>query len=288
MGVSDMQTKTWSICCIFWLITTFMPGNGWAWNMIGHKVIAEIAYRHLTPTVQQRVMNDLRLLTPYYRSSQFFSSAAAWADQIKFHDVHAYDAWHYIDLPSNLSPSKGFAQVDRHNVVWAIGQSAQVVGSHHSTPFEKALFLHFLIHFVGDIHQPLHCISLVSQQFPSGDKGGNLFYIRGVDSDNLHHYWDQGAGILVHLKRYRQIEAFATDIEADYPRRLFVRELAETDPKAWALASYQQAKENVYVSLVEGQITRKYQERAQKLSRQQIALAGYRLALMLNALYDER
>ena len=64
--------------------------------------------------------------------------------------------------------------------------------------FEKSLLFRYLIHVLGDIHQPLHASSLINEQFPDGDLGGNSFKIKFRDNiENLHKLFDSGADILV-------------------------------------------------------------------------------------------
>lgn len=60
--------------------------------------------------------------------------------------------------------------------------------------FEKSLLMRYLIHVLGDIHQPLHASTLVNEQFPNGDQGGNLFLIKYSENiENLHKLFDSGA-----------------------------------------------------------------------------------------------
>lgn len=84
---------------------------------------------------------------------------------------------------------------DSNNVAWAIDHAMGVLNSTKSSPLNKAIQLRFLIHFVGDVHQPLHIINGFSKQFPSpvGDMGGNLYIIHGVGINDLHGFYDSGA-----------------------------------------------------------------------------------------------
>lgn len=60
---------------------------------------------------------------------------------------------------------------------------------------ERALFARYLVHLVGDIHQPLHSVSLFNHTFPNGDRGGNLLKLKILNgtTENLHSFWDAGA-----------------------------------------------------------------------------------------------
>jgi hypothetical protein len=77
-----------------------------------------------------------------------------------------------------------------------VNNAIKVLSSNvNKTTAEKALFSRYLIHVVGDIHQPLHSVSLYNQTFPSGDRGGNSLKITLMNgtSQNLHSFWDSGA-----------------------------------------------------------------------------------------------
>lgn len=81
-------------------------------------------------------------------------------------------------------------------VPWAIGLTAATLGNSASTDLDRARALRFLVHFAGDIHQPLHAAEMYSAAFPDGDLGGNYFKVSvpGFPSiTNLHYYWDGGA-----------------------------------------------------------------------------------------------
>lgn len=64
----------------------------------------------------------------------------------------------------------------------------------NKTTAERALFARYLVHVVGDIHQPLHSVALYNATFPNGDRGGNSLHIKLLNgsAQNLHSYWDAG------------------------------------------------------------------------------------------------
>jgi hypothetical protein len=112
--------------------------------------------------------------------------------------VHQYDDLHFINLPYVTSPIQ--AQIDAistsDNVVWAINQAKTVLSAQDSSTLDKSLQLRFLIHFVGDIHQPLHIATQYGARFtlPGGDQGGNDYIIQGTFVSELHAFMDSGAG----------------------------------------------------------------------------------------------
>jgi S1/P1 Nuclease len=112
--------------------------------------------------------------------------------------VEQFSDWHFMDQPYIVGPVQVLVNsiLKDDNVVWAIQQAIITLSTANSTILDKALQLRFLIHFLGDIHQPLHMITQFSPQFPPpvGDQGGNLYPIQGSFVDFLHPYIDSGAG----------------------------------------------------------------------------------------------
>lgn len=64
------------------------------------------------------------------------------------------------------------------------------------------MLFRFLVHLVGDIHQPLHSVSLWNHQFPNGDQGGNRFIVSFQNMTNLHAVWDSGIEIFFFYFHY--------------------------------------------------------------------------------------
>lgn len=263
----------------------------WGWSITGHEVVALIAYQHLDGPTKQQVDHLTRLMfgsrSPEYR----FLLAAAWPDMIKRQDVTAFNQWHFISLPYVIdnTPAK---PPSLQNVVWAVGQSVQVLSSDKSRSMEKAWFLNFLTHFVGDIHQPLHAATLYSEQFPESDLGGNLYRIQSPLARNLHAFWDKGAGLFVNEDnsyfRLDEIKALAYDIMQQYPQSYFGEKIKDLDPNIWARNSYELAKTRVYQIGYNSIPTDQYVKTAQTVVKQQTALAAYRLAYLLNSIFSDK
>ena len=189
----------------------------------GHMVVAQIAYNHLDPSVKAKC--DALIAVPLTyggNSTSNFVTAACWADDYK--SQLGTGIWHYINLPfsldgtstNNLAPSA-------FDVVQAINLSIATLLNSGAAQTEQAPSLRYLIHFVGDIQQPLHCADAFFASEPNGDEGGNAFAIQGSWS-NLHSLWDAGGGYLTDsVSRPLNSSAKTTlsnkvaAIEADYP-----------------------------------------------------------------------
>ena len=117
--------------------------------------------------------------------------AAYWPDAIRPLGFYVFAPWHYIDIPlvrdedgANITPPP---VPTTNNVVWAIEQGVRVLRTVDASAAEKSAALRFVLHFVGDVHQPLHAASLYSAMFPNGDYGGNSFHLTGSSHwSNLH------------------------------------------------------------------------------------------------------
>lgn len=260
-----------------------------AWNNAGHRIIAQIAYDQLTPAAKEKVDALTNILFHSKYPDARFLRAATWPDRIRSQTT-AYNAWHYIDLPyaqDNIQPTS----LNSYNVVWAIQRAENIVSDSSNSPQRRAKYLSFLIHFVGDIHQPLHCVTLYSNQFPNGDKGGNDFPIDSSVSKNLHWFWDEGLGMLTspqgHYQfHYDQVQQIAKQWMAEYPQSFFGAKLQETSLMQWAQEERQIAIHDVYTLQPNIAPSTQYRQHGQTIVKQQIVLAGDRLALILNKIVN--
>lgn len=131
--------------------------------------------------------------------SNGFIESACWADDLidYGHSKFTFN-WHFIDRPYNAD---GFLQIPlphAENGVYALEQAVYTLKSFNYTvaPYETSTMLRYLIHIVGDLHQPLHSMSRYTEKYPNGDEGGNLVpinYLYGID--NLHKLWDSAVGL---------------------------------------------------------------------------------------------
>jgi len=275
---------------LFFIVTTIILIAGaftstglFAWNQVGHKVVAQIAYDNLTPATKKEMNQLTQIVSSYYPYEKQFIDSAIWADSIIYRgDVTAFNQWHYVNIPINRD-GKHKKYYSKTNVIWAINQAKQVLFSKKANNFEKSLFLRFLIHFVGDIHQPLHAASLYSRRFPKGDRGGNLYIVHYKGKRNLHQVWDQC--FTMTNKKYpddKAIKKLARQLENQYAKKYFEQQLKQTSPALWAKESHQIAKDFVYQTPYQGKFSRKYLQTGKKICQQRIVLAGYRLAELLN------
>ena len=146
------------------------------WGKIGHKVVGEIAERKLNPEVKNIVNNLL--------NGESMSAASTWADEIKSDpNYKKYSPWHYVNMPldSEYDISKKNPKGD---IVFALKKCIEILKDPNSRQKEQSFYLKFLIHLVGDIHQPLH-----TGRFE--DRGGNDIKLTFLGKQtNFHIIWD--------------------------------------------------------------------------------------------------
>jgi S1/P1 Nuclease len=263
-----------------------------AWNAEGHMVTAQIAYDHLTPMAKARC--DALIAVPLTFSStgtSNFVTAAAWADDFKTQLGTAI--WHYIDIPISLDgTSTSGVAADSFDVVRAINLCITNLQDAAASESNRAVSLRYLVHFVGDIEQPLHCSTGVTASMPGGDAGGNDFSITG-QWDNLHSLWDAGGGFLTDsISRplttagSNTLNAKVMTVEAAYPYDYGTNLGAIPDPMTWALESWNLARTNAYVNITRSAApSTTYLNTTMATTEQRMATGGHRLADLLNTLF---
>lgn len=278
------------------LLGCVLPHYLQAWNATGHMVVAEIARQHIRPEVREDAERYLQVFNKFYPDTSSFITAACWADELRDHGLSAFSQWHYVVLP--YDPQNFLTQEDlkviaasmkNNNVMWAIRECVDTLQDDGAGPFEIGFMLRFLLHFVADIHQPMHCTTLYSAAFPEGDTGGNLFKLN-VPQKNLHKYWDFGADLLPMLEMplndsgYETVQQLAKEFQTAFP---IDKATANLEPRiaTWASESYQTAIEVCY-NIKEGSTpNQEYIDKAHQVTMERITLAGYRLAYLLDQLF---
>jgi hypothetical protein len=248
-----------------------------AWGPDGHRIVARIALAHLTPQARQQV--DWVLAG----DPQDFVEAANWADRVRPDRPETYN-WHFVDVPHGISqydPARDCPETDSGDcVLAAIERGRRTLADASADRARRAEALKYLIHFVGDLHQPLHAIT-------NNDRGGNDVRVDlgGDEPSNLHAVWDRA----ILARRGLTDDAYA---------RLLLEELARTpmaagpvDPVAWALESHARAERYVYQypefvlntpPPAPIRLSEDYWRRAAPVVDECLKLAGLRLAALLN------
>ncbi|MCX6348298.1 MAG: S1/P1 nuclease [Candidatus Aureabacteria bacterium] len=251
------------------------PSFPWGWDQ--HKVVAEIAEENLTPPAKQGVA---ALLGPQAK----LSDVAIWADEIKDERPDTAPC-HYINYPLELlEPKYDVRQTEDGNIVSAIEAQIAILKDREASLSARREALKFLVHFVGDIHQPLHCGC-------AADRGGNKVALLWKGKVmNLHSFWD----VAVLPKEERDILIWAARFQKELTPASRLA-LMQGGPYDWMVESRRILKDFCYPRLRrfypfpsqrkiltydEGDLPA-----AQKLAREQLLKAGLRLAAALNNIF---
>jgi hypothetical protein len=276
------------LCYLF----TF-PMFGW-WET-GHRVVARIAAAYLKPATRTRVAQILGVRDTPDSVANAMAAASVWPDEVK--EQAKAGEWHYIDLALQDSKKDIEKRCPENNCITArIEIFEKQLAKRQPSSVSDRDALRYLIHFVGDIHQPLHAVS-------NADLGGNCEHIQPYrQAKSLHTLWDGG---IVNTLQLNDLQ-LADNLEG-YIGRLSGSERkdwSKGDAKKWTWESHELAKKDIYGRLhiplqpvifpktckaAPGEIANfrlyidsNYINDMKPVVRDQLAKAGLRLAQVLN------
>jgi hypothetical protein len=257
---------------LFALLLPCAAPRGFAWGPEGHHVTVILAEKYLAPRSAARVKELL--------GWESFLDASVWADDYR-HDHPETGPWHYINIPLHDTAIDLRRECPNGDCVLAKTNAfLAVLRDTRADRTAKAQALKFVIHFVGDLHQPLH-------DEDDNDKGGNTRLVQWAGhvpppgmTDNLHWLWDTG---LIERISYND-QALAEIIRL---------KITDTSLKAWArggledwvLEAHRLARTSAYRGLGSANpavIAPTYERQADQVIEIQLARAGVRLAFLLN------
>jgi hypothetical protein len=244
-----------------------------AWGYTGHRIIAEIAEQFLEPDTARKVRGLLAI-----ENVTTLAEVSTWADQIRVQRPETAP-WHYVNIPVQASagePSGYDATRDCPNnacIVAKIEQFERGLADRQASERQRLEALKYLVHFIGDVHQPLHASN-------NHDRGGNDVPVTFMGRQtNLHAVWDTGI-----------IAQAVKGDERGYAIRLTrnithaeLREWSQGDTISWANESHDVATSAVYGQLQHaGILPDSYEDQALQIVNDQVRRAGVRLAKVLN------
>ncbi len=270
-----------------------------AWNGRGHEAVAAIAYTQLTPDAKKAI-DDILAADPRRRT---LAEASVWPDEIRrdpaFPNADKHAARHYIDIPYRdgqplaLDTMTPFFQ-DPESVTAGIKLYAAELSLPTIDPQKRADDLSWLIHLVGDIHQPLHCTTRITADhpLPAGDRGGNDYAINAAiknpdgtagTTQKLHAFWDLAPDL---SPTAATSDALTAELMKTHPVSLYPYILSATaaDADGWAVESYRYVP-FVYSTPEGKDVSPEYVADAYAITADRLARAGYRLAAVLNNLF---
>jgi hypothetical protein len=332
-----MKRSRFATCAVSGAILLSAATSAFAWDSPGHMAVAGIAYDSLTVAEQQRLVvlidshfdiarlkTDLNTDNPSPRD--LVMAAATWPDLIKLDSTHFKDngygevgpivtvtssnlmhkGWHFVDTPISrdggataLPPAPDANTVDAATVLEVLDR--QLLSTEAES--EKAYDVVWMLHLVGDLHQPLHCVTGVDGNYPTGDVGGNSIDVRTQGETELHAYWDDILGKSAPHENLSADIVSANHIIAGLNTVVLPADMDSLEPNAWVTDCVDIAKRDVYLipnpqtlnittkaqngSVVETfTLDGNYRATATADAQQQIKVAGYRLGRMLAPILD--
>lgn len=302
-----------------------LPAPARAWGCEGHQVVALLAEKHLTPhalEMTKKILAESPIdpsLSRYCKQdgADALADASTWPDDIRGMRPETAP-WHYVDIPLGTTRREveKFCDPKESCVTRAIADQLAILHSVDADPRKRADALRFLIHFVGDVHQPLHAVT-------NNDEGGNCVPVAFFDTlpqlrnpqtesyaPNLHGVWD--TNILEKATSGKTVDLVATELDESFREKIARWQKGPVDVDAWAWESHQFAVKNAYGKLparipaeapqpvmscaadnhisarmlkLDERLAIPYQNRAAPIVRERLTQAGARLALLLNQLW---
>ncbi|HXW56652.1 MAG TPA: S1/P1 nuclease [Candidatus Cybelea sp.] len=320
--------KIGRLACVVPLVSSFaavaVPSAA-GFGCTGHQVVAFIAEDHLEPHARAMVMQILAAapidpgLRRYCGDSGVdrFVDSSTWADDERGVRPET-SGWHFVDIPRRapLGDIMKYCPPSAGCILTAITSELSVLSNQAASPRERADALRFIIHLVGDLHQPLHTTT-------NDDRGGNCVPVAYFDRapeetnpekedyrPNLHGVWD--TNIIERFAQGRPSRQVASELEEKFKTQIQAWESEKAAVNAWALESHALAEAVVYGDLpaqiaiekpqevnscadddhiaarmlkLHEQIGEDYEIAAETAVETQLAKAGARLAGLLNSLW---
>lgn len=312
---------------VVWLASAFAlmlwnASSAHAWGCKGHQTVAYIAEKHLTPEAKQMVEKLLanNPIDPKLKrwcgnaTSDLMVDASTWPDDVR--NERNNGPWHYIDIQRGKHKGSPEEYCGTEGCVTrAIEEQRAILKDKSADPLKRAEAVRYLIHFVGDMHQPLHAIN-------NGDNGGNCVAVKYFHheplpnsahperedfSPNLHQIWD--TEIVERDMEVSNPHRYADELDEKFRAESSAWEASGIQVENWAWESHERAEVVVYDAFpekigIEPDIKPKgcadnnqmgkrmfekhlvvgetYQSSAAKAAETALAEAGVRLAMILN------
>ncbi|MFD2826934.1 S1/P1 nuclease [Leeuwenhoekiella polynyae] len=235
------------------------------WGSKGHRATAAIATNYLNKKTQRELEKLL--------GEETLVVISTYADEIKSYEAYRkYGSWHYV----NIAPGLSYAEAEHNkygDIVMGIEKCKDVLSSKTTSKSDKVFYLKLLVHFIGDLHQPLHLGH-------AEDKGGNDFQVRWFnDGTNLHSLWDTKM-LESYGMSYSEIAENFGSVSKDQYKELTKGSVLDWVTEGQALA------EMVYDSAEIGEkLSYRYQADHIGIVQEQLQKGGVRLAAVLNELF---
>lgn len=255
--------------CIAIALIAYLPFTAGAWGMNGHRIVGQIADYYLSTKARKAVMQVLGTESP--------AMASNWPDFIKSDSTYNYlGSWHYVNLPGGLDQNGVFNFLDSYkeaNVYNKIPEMIAILKDKQKTAAEKKMAMRLLIHFMGDIHQPMHTAR-------KDDLGGNKVNVTWFGQrSNLHRVWDE------QLIDYQQLSYTEYAAAINHPTKDQLAKWRGDSLKETVYESYEACNKIYGATKADDKLSYRYNFEFVDLMNEQLLKGGVRLAQILNTIY---
>lgn len=240
--------------------------NGPDWGVTGHRTIGEIAEKHLSKKAQKQIADLLQ--------GQGLAFVSTFGDEIKSDKKYSkYYTWHFVNFPFDTKYEN--SKKDKNgDIVMGIEYCINMLKDANASRADKVFYLKFLVHLVGDLHQPLH----VGR---SEDKGGNdIKVLWHYKKSNLHRVWDSEM-IEFYNMSYTELSNNRKKLS-----NAQVESIAQGSVLDWTYESQALAKKIYKSAKQDEKLSYRYSYNHFDLVRSQLQKSGIRLAKILNDVFD--
>ncbi len=286
------------------LVVLLVATPVWAWNAAGHRLVANIAWLHLEPEVREQASLLLHAHPDHERwrgdgsNRQMFVAASTWADEIRkdtrfydagsqeatpvlpgFPDMERHRDWHFVNRPLSALPAPAAVSGNLDRELAALAHTLDLRAPTPASTMERSYALPWLIHLVGDAHQPLHASLRVQTHARDEQQIVINPYNPRKRRSTFHAFWDDLPGPA--SLRGEQMESATRRLIATY---------SPPPPGAssgdWLAESWLIARESAYPASDENPlaISAAFYSASQATADRRVTEAGYRLADLLNRL----
>jgi hypothetical protein len=260
---------------VFAAFLCLLPASAYSWGIEGHSIVAELAWLRLND--RERAVAGVLLRAA---DLEPFSKIGSWADEYRAGHRDT-GPWHYVDIPYDAVTYDPVRDCPNDKcVVGKIQTFRAILGDRSRSDAERGTALAFLVHFIGDVHQPLHASD-------RNDKGGSAIQVRflgasdhGGRKANLHSVWDS---LLVQSTFPKPFDGAAERLNAEVTAKQSA-EWCGSEPATWANESHSIARDFVYSAIdtaSANSIEARYVEGAKPIISMQLRKAAARLACMV-------
>ncbi len=265
-----MNNKRISLIIVLSFLCVYLPQQSKAWGMLGHRIVGQVADSYLSKKAKKSIAEIM--------GNESIAMCSNWPDFIKSDSNYNYlSKWHYVNLVTGLNKQQVVDYLQNDSLINIYTKANWLTSElkKRELPREtKQFYLRLLVHFIGDMHQPLH----VGRP---DDQGGNRIRVLWFkEQKNLHQVWDEA------LIDYQQLSYTEYAAAINFTTAEQRKAWQQTPIADWVYESYLYA-EQIYadVKTAEDKLGYQYNFKYKAILESQLLKGGIRLAGLLNEIY---